>query len=177
MTPSLVADSGGWSFQFWNQEGAKFKFDELFASDALLLWRVSYQGVASAWPAMTDEKGFADRVNSLSKFVVSTTLQEVKWNNSRLTKWNIPEKISKIKQHPGQDILIWGSPDLVQTLMQHNLIDVYRSIVHPVVLGSGKRLFRDGTDMKFLRLLYKDVQFRRRCSFIPASRKASEKIN
>jgi dihydrofolate reductase len=86
-----------WIFQFWNEEAAKFKFDELFASNALLLGRVTYQGFAAAWPSMTYEQGFADRMNSLPKFVVSRTLQEVKWNNSRLIKGNIPEEISKMK--------------------------------------------------------------------------------
>jgi dihydrofolate reductase len=102
---------------------------------------------------MTDEQGFADRMNSLPKFVVSTTLEEVEWNNSTLIKENIPEEVSKLKQQPGQDILIAGSGDLVHTLMQHDLIDEYRIMVHPVVLGSGKRLFRDGSDTKVLRLV------------------------
>ncbi len=146
-------EHGGWSFQFWNEEAAKFKFDELFASDALLLGRVTYQGFAKAWPSMTDEAGFADRMNSLPKFVVSTTLEEVAWNNSRLIKGNIAEEVYKLKQQPGQDILIAGSGELVHTLMQHDLIDEYRLMVYPVVLGSGKRLFRDGSDTTVLRLV------------------------
>ncbi len=135
------SEHGGWSFQFWNEEAAKYKFDELFASDALLLGRVTYQGFAKAWPSMTDEHGFADRMNGLPKFVVSTTLEEVEWNNSRLIKGNIAEEVYKLKQQPGQDILVAGSGELVHTLMQHDLIDEYRIMVHPVVLGSGKRLF------------------------------------
>ena len=146
-------EHGGWSFQFWNEEAAKFKFDELFASDALLLGRVTYQGFAKAWPTMKDEGGFADRMNSLPKFVVSTTLKEVEWNNAKLMKGNIAEEVSKLKQQPGQDILIAGSGELVHTLMQHDLIDEYRLMVHPVVLGSGKRLFRDGTGTKVLKLI------------------------
>ena len=142
-----------WQLQFWNEEAAKFKFDELFASDALLLGRVTYQEFAAAWPSMTDEEGFADRMNSLPKFVVSTTLEEVEWNNARLIKGNIAEEVSKLKQQPGQDILIAGSADLVNTLMQHDLIDEYRIMLHPVVVGSGKRLFRDGSDTKVLRLV------------------------
>jgi len=144
---------GGWSFQFWSEEAAKFKFDELFASDALLLGRVTYQGFAKAWPSITDEQGFADRMNSLPKFVVSTTLEKLEWNNSKLIKGNIAEEVSKLKQQPGQDILIAGSVELVHTLMQHDLIDEYRIMVHPVVVGSGKRLFKDETDMKVLRLV------------------------
>lgn len=143
-----------WHFQFWNEEMGKFKFDELFASDALLLGRVTYQGFASAWPSMTDEEGFADRMNSLPKFVVSTTLEDpLEWNNSTLIKGNIAEEVANLKQQPGQDILIYGSGDLVHTLMQHGLIDQYRLLVHPVVLGSGKRLFKDGSDTTVLRLV------------------------
>ncbi|HEX3640785.1 MAG TPA: dihydrofolate reductase family protein [Ktedonobacteraceae bacterium] len=146
-------EHGGWSFQFWSEEAAKFKFDELFASDALLLGRVTYQGFAKAWPAMTDEQGFADRMNSLPKFVVSATLEKLEWNNSKLIKGNIAEEVSKLKQQPGQDILIAGSVELIHTLMQHDLIDEYRLMVHPVVVGSGKRLFKDETDMKVLKLV------------------------
>ncbi len=140
-----------WSFQFWNEEAAKF--DELFASDALLLERVTYQGFAAAWPSMTDEAGFADRMNNLPKFVVSRTWEEVKWNNSRLIKGNIAEEVSRLKLQPGQDILLAGSADLVHTLMQHDLVDEYRLMVHPVVVGSGKRLFRDGMDTTVLKLV------------------------
>lgn len=114
---------GGWTLPYWDEEIGKFKFAELFASDALLLGRVTYQGFADAWPSRTDEAGFADRMNSLPKFVVSTTLEEVGWNNSRLIKGNIAEEVSKLKQQPGQDILIAGSGELVHTLMQHDLID------------------------------------------------------
>ncbi len=136
---------GGWTMPYWDEEIGKVKFDELFASDALLLGRVTYQGFAAAWPGRTDEAGFADRMNSLHKYVVSTTLEEVEWNNSRLIKGNIVEEISKLKQQPGQDILIAGSGELVHTLMQHDLVDDYRLLVYPVVLGSGKRLFQGGS--------------------------------
>ena len=134
-----------WSFPFWNEEIGKFKHDELFASDALLLGRVTYQGFAAAWPSRTDEEGYADRINSLPKFVVSTTLEKVGWNNSRLIKGNVADEVSRLKQQPGQDIVIHGSGTLVHTLMQHNLIDEHRLLVYPVVLGSGKRLFKDGS--------------------------------
>ena len=136
---------GGWSFLYWNEEAAQYKFDELFASDALLLGRVTYQIFAAAWPSMTDEKGFADRMNSLHKYVVSTSLKEADWSHSTLIKANVPEEISRLKQQPGQDILLSGSADLVHTLRQHDLIDEYRLMVFPVVLGIGKRLFEDGS--------------------------------
>ena len=126
---------GGWSFQFWNEEAAKYKFDELFATGALLLGRATYQGFAKAWPSMHDEQGFADRMNSLPKYVVSTTLKKVEWNNSHLIKGNISEEVTKLKQEPGQNILVACSSQLVHTLMKHDLIDEYRLMVHPIVLG------------------------------------------
>ena len=138
-----VMEEPAWTAPYWNDEIAMFKFDELFASDALLLGRVTYQGFAKAWPSMTDEQGFADRMNSLPKYVASTTLDKAEWNAS-LIKTNIAEEITKLKQQPGQDLLIYGSGALVQTLIQHNLIDEYRLLVYPIVLGSGKRLFKDG---------------------------------
>jgi dihydrofolate reductase len=147
------SEHGGWSFRFWSDEVAKYKFDELFASDALLLGRVTYQGFAAAWPAMTDEQGFADRMNGIPKYVVSSTLDTVAWNNSRLIKDSIPEQVAKLKEEPGQDILIAGSRALVQILMQHDLIDEFRLLVHPVVLGGGKRLFGDGGGTKVLKLV------------------------
>jgi dihydrofolate reductase len=134
-----------WSFPFWTDEIGKFKHAELFASDALLLGRVTYQGFAAAWPSRTDEQGYADRINSLPKYVVSTTLEKPEWNNSTLIKANVAEAIAKLKQRPGQDIVIHGSNTLVRALMPHHLIDEYRLLVYPIVLGSGKRLFRDGS--------------------------------
>ena len=143
LTLDGVMEEPAWTAPYWNDEIAKFKFDELFGSDTLLLGRVTYQGFAAAWPSRTDEQGFADRMNGLPKFVVSTTLEKVEWNNSRLIKENIPEEVSRLKQQPGQNILIYGSGDLVQTLMQSDLIDEYWLLVYPIVLGSGKRLFQD----------------------------------
>ncbi len=134
---------GGWTWGYWNDEIGKFKLDEILATSALLLGRVTYQGFAAAWPSMKDENGFADRMNNLPKHVVSTTLEKLDWNNSRQIKGNIAEEILKMKQQPGQDILIFGSGELVRELMRHDLIDEYRLLVYPVVLGGGKRLFGD----------------------------------
>jgi dihydrofolate reductase len=142
-----------WTFQFGSEEQQKFKFDELKASDALLLGRVTYDGFAAAWPHMIEETGeYGEMMNGYPKYVVSTTLEKVEWNNSRLIKGNIAEEVSKLKQLPGKDILVFGSCSLVHTLMQLDLIDEYRLMVFPVVLGSGKRLFGDGIDKKVLRL-------------------------
>lgn len=142
-----------WTFPFGNEEAAKFKRDELFESDALLLGRVTYEGFAAAWPSRTDEEGFADRMNSLPKFVVSTTLKQVDWNNSSLIKSNVAEEVAKLKQQPGQGILIYGSGQLVNSLIQGGLIDEYRLMVYPLVMGSGKRLFRNAHDTTTLSLV------------------------
>jgi dihydrofolate reductase len=144
---------GAWSFQFdRGPDGDKFKLDEVLASEALLLGRVTYQGFAEAWPSRTDDVGFADRMNGMPKFVVSTTLGEVEWSNSRLINDNVAEEVTKLKDQPGGDILIYGSGHLVSTLMQHDLVDEYRLMVFPVVLGSGKRLFLDLGQTKALQL-------------------------
>ncbi len=135
-----VMENPAWTGPYFNDEVAKFQYDTLFESDTLLLGRVTYQGFAAAWPSMTDEQGFADRMNSLPKFVASTTLETAEWN-ATLIRANVVDEITQLKQQPGQHLLIYGSGELVRTLMLHNLIDEYRLLVHPVVLGSGKRLF------------------------------------
>lgn len=144
---------GGWTIPYWGDDIGKFKLDEIFAADALLLGRVTYQGFAAAWPSATDEAGFADRMNGLPKHVVSTTLHEATWNNSRLIKDDVAGEVTKLKRQDGQDILVAGSATLIQTLMRHGLVDEYRLLVYPVVLGSGKRLFREGSDMRALKLV------------------------
>jgi dihydrofolate reductase len=143
---------GGWSPGFFSEEASKFKFDELFASDALLLGRITYQGFAQAWPTMKDEQGFADRMNGLPKFVVSSTLQKAGWNNSTVIRSNIWKEVAKLKQQAGQDILIAGSGQLVRGLMAEDLIDEYRLMVHPITVGGGKRLFPEAGTRTVLRL-------------------------
>jgi dihydrofolate reductase len=140
-------EEGGWSNAYFNDELAKYQSDQLFASDALLLGRATYEGFAAAWPSMEETEGeFAVRMNSLPKYVASTTLVEpLEWN-ATLVEGDVAEAVRKLKQEPGQDILIYGSGELVNTLMQHNLIDEYRLMVFPVALGSGKRLFRNGNE-------------------------------
>ncbi|MDA4115752.1 MAG: dihydrofolate reductase family protein [Thaumarchaeota archaeon] len=134
---------GGWTFKFMSPEGGKYKLDELLAGGALLLGRVTYQGFAKAWPSMKDDAGFADRMNSLPKYVVSTTLDKAEWKNSRVISGNVAEEVKKLKEQPGQDILVFGSAELVMTLMNDDLVDEYRLMVYPIILGSGKRLFGD----------------------------------
>jgi dihydrofolate reductase len=140
-----VMEEPSWTAPYWNDEIATFKYDELFASDALLLGRVTYQGFAAAWPSRTDEQGYADRMNSLPKYVVSTTLDKAEWNNTRLIKTNVAGQVSELKQQSGGNILLFGSGALVQTLLQNYLVDEYALLVYPVALGKGKHLFKDGS--------------------------------
>lgn len=140
----VVGEPQEWSFPYWSDETGKFKFEELQGTDAHLLGRITYQSFASAWPERTDEQGFAERMNSLPKYVVSTTLKKAEWNNSTIIKTNVVEEIAKLKKQPGGDILIAGSMTLIRTLMEHDLVDEYRLLVYPIVLGKGKRLFSDG---------------------------------
>ena len=136
-----------WNGDAWNDEIEKFKSDELFASDALLLGRVTYEIFAGSWPERSNDDPFTNRMNSLPKFVASKTLKKVEWNNATLIKGNVAEEVAQLKQQPGKDILVGGSGALVQMLMQHNLVDEYRLLVYPLVLGSGKRFFVDGNKM------------------------------
>jgi dihydrofolate reductase len=142
----------GWSFEIERgDEGNKFKLDETLASEALLLGRVTYEGFAAAWPSRTDE--FADKFNSMPKYVVSSTLADPEWNNSTVLEGDVVEEVSKLKRGQDGDIVIHGSPQLVQTLIEHDLVDEYRLMVFPVVLGTGKRLFGETSDKKSLRLV------------------------
>lgn len=142
--PQDPYEHAGWTIPYWSDEIGTLKQDELFASDALLLGRITYEGFAAAWPGRTDEAGFADRMNSLPKYVVSNTLKEPAWNNSHVVRGDVAAQVRALKQQPGQDILIAGSAQLINSLKQDNLIDEYRLLIYPVVLGSGKRLFHSG---------------------------------
>jgi dihydrofolate reductase len=158
-----VVEDPGWTFQFGSEEQEKLKFAELAASDALLLGRVTYEGFAAAWPNMMDQyegprreelKEYADMMNGYPKYVVSTTLEEpLGWNNSTLIRRNVAEEVSELKRQLGKDILVFGSADLVNELVRHDLIDELRLMVFPMVVGSGKRLFEDGLKEAVLRLV------------------------
>jgi dihydrofolate reductase len=138
-------ERGGWAFQFERgPEGDKFKLDEVMEADAMLLGRVTYQGFAEAWPGRTDEMGFADKMNGMAKYVVSNTLESADWNNSTVIRGDVAAEIAALKQGPGGDMLVAGSGRLVDTLRRHGLVDEYRLMVFPVVLGSGKKLFGGG---------------------------------
>jgi dihydrofolate reductase len=147
-------EHGGWVFECdRGAEGDRFKLEELQKADALLLGRGTYQGFADAWPSRTDEAGFADKLNSMPKYVVSTTLKKADWTNSTVIRRDVVEEIAELKHWHEGDILINGSPGLVRALMDHDLIDEYRLMVFPVVLNSGKRLFGDSGRMARLRLV------------------------
>lgn len=138
-----VVEAPAWTMPYWNDDIARFKGDETDASDALLLGRVTYEGFAAAWPESKDEG--AAYFNSVRKYVVSTTLDKAGWNNSMLIKDNVVAEITRLKQQDGKDIVVHGSATLVQTLIQHDLVDRYRLLVYPVVLGKGRRLFGEET--------------------------------
>jgi dihydrofolate reductase len=146
----------GWSFKFnRGPEGDKFKLDETNASQALLLGRVTYEGFASSWPSRTG--AFADKFNSMPKYVVSSTLQDPAWKNSTVVRGDIPREIAKLKEKQEGDIVVHGSGRLVQTLLQNDLVDEMRLMVYPVVIGTGKRLFGETADMKPMRLVNSKV--------------------
>jgi len=132
-----------WSLPYWTEEIEKFKHEELITTDVQLFGRVTYEEFSKAWPSQTDEVGFAERMNNLPKYVVSKKLKQAEWNNSTIIKRNIEEEISKLKEQTGSDILVAGSAKLVRFLIEHDLVDEYRLLVHPIVVGKGKRLFPD----------------------------------
>lgn len=136
---------GGWSFRSPAPDGEQYKFDELKASDVQLLGRVTYEGFAAAWPGMEGVAGeFATRMNTMPKVVVSTTLTNAAWTNTTILSDDVPAGVAKLKQQYDGDVLVAGSATLIDTLRQHGLVDEYRLMVHPVVLGQGKRLFKEG---------------------------------
>jgi len=146
-------EHGGWSFKFnRGDDGDRFKLDELNAADAQLLGRRTYEGFAKAWPTMEDPVGFADKMNSMPKYVVSTTLDEASWNNTTIIKDDVAAEVAKLKEQYDGDILIGGSRTLVQSLTNDGLVDEYRLMVFPIVLGTGKRIFDDGTAATTLKL-------------------------
>src|SRR5438876_88255 len=137
---------GGWTFEIDRGEGDKFKLDETMETDALLLGRVTYEGFAAAWPSREGE--FADKFNTMPKYVVSSTLDTAGWNNSTVLKGDAVEEVSKLKREQEGNIVVHGSGRLAQTLLEHDLVDELRLMVFPVVLGSGRRLFGETSEKK-----------------------------
>jgi dihydrofolate reductase len=144
---------GGWTFEIdRGAEGDRFKLDELIEAEAQLLGRRTYEGFAAAWPGMTDDAGFAEKMNGMPKYVVSSTLESAEWNNSTVLSGDLVEEVTKLKQEVDGVILVAGSAQLVQGLLAHGLVDELRLMVFPVVLGSGKRLFGESEDKVALKL-------------------------
>jgi dihydrofolate reductase len=144
-------DRGGWAFEFdRGEEGDKFKLDEVMAARALLLGRVTYEGFAEAWPSRTGE--FADKFNAMPKYVVSTTLAEPGWSNSTVIGADVAAAVAQLKRDVDGDILVNGSIALIATLLEHDLVDEWRLMVYPTVLGAGKRLFAQTPAPSVLRL-------------------------
>jgi dihydrofolate reductase len=142
----------GWTDDFSRgPEGDTFKFDETMASDALLLGRVTYDAFAPVWPHLKGE--FADKFNTMPKYVVSSALENPEWNNTIVLHGDVIEEVTKLKERYERDIVVHGSPQLAQTLIDHDLVDELRLMVYPVIVGAGKRLFADTTHKKNLRLV------------------------
>jgi dihydrofolate reductase len=141
----------GWTFEIpRGEEGDKFKLAEVMDAEAQLLGRVTFEGFAAAWPSM--QGPFADKFNSMPKYVVSSTLESPEWNNSTVLKGDVAEEVSKLRESVDGDVLVAGSGQLVRALLEHNLVDELHLMVFPVVLGQGKRLFGATSDKKRLRL-------------------------
>ncbi|MGH2831257.1 MAG: dihydrofolate reductase family protein [Solirubrobacteraceae bacterium] len=146
-------ERGGWAFQFERgAEGDRFKYDELMGAGAMLLGRVTYEGFAQAWPNMQADE-FAQKMNSMPKYVVSSTLQSADWNNSTIMGGDLAKQVAELVQSVEGDILVAGSARLVQALTDLGLVDEYRLMVYPIVLGDGKRLFSDTSQARSLRLV------------------------
>lgn len=140
----VFEEPGNWSMPYWNEETAKFKTEEFQATEALLLGRITYEGFAAAWPARSGDE-FSDRMNSIRKYVVSTTLTNPSWQNTQVITSNVAEEIAKLKEGDGGDLLLSGSGVLTRSLLPYGLIDEYRILLYPILLGAGKRLFPGGS--------------------------------
>jgi len=157
----IVEDPGGaeagapadWTAFDRGVEGDQLKMAELEAADVQLLGRVTYEGYAAAWPSIADEAGFGEKMNGMPKYVVSSTLREAEWNNSTILSGDVAEEVAKLKREVDGTILVAGSAQLVQAMVEHDLVDELRLMVFPVLLGSGKRLFDEVSEKKPLRLV------------------------
>ena len=148
----IFEEPGHWSGPFFNDEAGQFKWNELKASDALLLGRKTYEGFARAWPTLQGTGEFGEKMNTMPKYVVSSTMDKADWPGSQLIGANVMDEVRNLKKQPGQDLLLSGSAQLFNALMQENLIDLYRFMLHPIVLRKGKRLFAEGTGERILNL-------------------------
>jgi len=142
-----------WSGPYQSSDIAELNKEGMTESDAILVGRVTYQAFAAFWPHLkNDQTGIVDKLNKTTKYVVSTTMKKSDWQNTEFINDNVVETIAKIKQQPGKDIVVLGSGVLLKTLMDADLVDEYQFFVFPIVLGSGKRLFKEGVDTTGLKL-------------------------
>jgi class 3 adenylate cyclase len=148
-----VDGKNAWALAYAGEDQQRFKIDEAYACGAMLLGRVTYEMFSAFWPTAPNDEGFADRMNGMPKYVVSTTLRSATWNNTTIIKGNVAEEIAKLKDEPGDDIVLYGSSELLRSLTKWGLIDEYRFMVFPVLLGSGKHLFADMAEVKYLQLV------------------------
>jgi dihydrofolate reductase len=149
----VFEEPGHWSFPYFDEQAAQFKFDELNATDAQLLGRLTYEGFAKAWPTMEGTGDFGVKMNTMPKYVVTSTLDKLEWAGSTRIDGNVEEEVRKLKAEPGGDLLLAGSGQLFRALMRADLIDVYRFMVHPLIVGKGKRLFTDDDPRQELKLV------------------------
>ncbi len=151
----VTESPGEWQFDLFDDDMGAAMASHIAAEDTILLGRVTYQDWVGYWPTSTDEP-YASHINNTPKYVVSTTLDKVewgKWDSPKLIKRNLEEEIAKLKQQPGKNIGVAGSPTLVRSLLQNGLLDELTLMIHPIIVGSGKRLFKDGSSLKRLKLV------------------------
>jgi dihydrofolate reductase len=137
----VFEEPGRWSHPFFDEDAGNFKDEELTAADAQLLGRLTYEGFAKAWPTMEGTGAFGEKMNGMPKYVVSSTLESADWNNTTVIRDNIVEEAAKLKEQYTGDILVAGSGQLARSLLENDLVDEIRFMVHPLILGTGKRLF------------------------------------
>jgi len=148
-----VDDIREWALPYNDDAAVKYHTDLLAKSDGLLLGRKTYEIFAAVWPSLSGKFSYVDKMNSMTKYVASTTLKDLKWENSHLIEGDFAKGVAKLKQQPGHDLIMYGCHDLMHTLLEHDLVDEYRVLVHPVLLGKGRSLLRNGAERLNLRLL------------------------
>lgn len=148
-----VDDLRDWAVAYDDDEAVKYHTELLANSDGLLLGRNTYEIFAATWPSLAGRLPYIDKLNSMAKYVASTTLTDLQWDNSHLIKGDVAEGVAELKQQSGQDLVLYGCHDLMHTLLEHDLIDEYRILVHPVLLGKGRGFLSDGAKRVNLKLI------------------------
>jgi len=148
-----VDDIRDWALRFNDDEAVKYHAALLETSDGLLMGRKTYEIFAGIWPSLAGKIPYVDKMNRMAKYVASTTLKELKWENSHRIEGDVAKGVAMLKRQPGQDLIVYGCHDLMHSLLQHDLIDEYRILIHPVLLGTGRSFFGDGAKRVNLRLV------------------------